>query len=413
MEAVGCHVFAGGFTVGVQRVMDVRTHLEVHGFGLDTAREMCGVQTINCSAEQWPRMDGRGCLLYGNPRCTGFSCITSGYGADVHGQWSKPTRDIHELCKYGADNEFDVICWESVQQAYSKGKDLLAYLMREYLPRYRVAHLLLNAMSFGNSQCRKRYFFLAYRDGLRFNIEPPELESEHERTMYDAIYDRRDRVARAAKVWTGEYDEDSYTDLTKDEWACVPALPNGWCLNSLARYAYDELPPRYKHTWDTRGSDIPFSMHTIFRANWMRPSPTLHSSAGRIIHPDHHRPLTVGELSTIMGWPRIPVGRNPVAQIAKGIAPGAGEWLARQVRLCLSGHWGEDDWESSYDPSACEWRGRSTHGDREKVFDLTRYVGGRFDLERFPRAVWERHEHNVCRVTGRIIHPWRKSKSYA
>lgn len=409
LNAVGCHVFAGGFTVGVQKRMKVDVQLERHGFGLDTARAMCGV---DCVEYPWPKTHGD--LLYGNPRCTGFSTITAGYSPDCHGPYSKQCQDIWDLCLYGIEHKFPVIIWESVQQAFSTGRPLLDKLRDEhFVPAgYRIAHLLLNAASFGNCQQRKRYFFVAYkRENGPFNISPPDIDG-HLHSVYDAIWKKRMRQCREGVVWSkdAEYDEDCYARLTPDEKVVVPLLPNGMCLNEFARWQFDDLPQAFKNTWTLRDSNMPFSMHCIGRTQWLRPSPTLHSSASRFIHPTADRPLSIGELATIMGWPQIPVGPNPIGQIAKGIVPAVGTWLAEQVGYHLSGAWGKDDYESSYNAHKCEWIGDGSVGKEEKVFNLTAYCGQKgYDLmDHDAHEVRECHLHrlNVDFMTRELRRPW-------
>jgi hypothetical protein len=85
----------------------------------------------------------------------------------------------------------------------------------------------------------------------------------------------------------------------------------------------------------------------------------------------------VGELSAIMGWPMgvIPVGPNPVGQIAKGVVPAVGEWLARQVQHYLQDDWGAEDWESTYDAKQGCWVGQHlADKPTEKVFNLSHYT---------------------------------------
>lgn len=413
--ALGIHVFAGGFTKGVQQVHKVNTHLETHGFALDTARTMCNVDTINCDARDWPKIEAD--WVFGNPRCTGFSCITSGYDETAHGAWSKPTIDIHELCEYGVKHDYEVICWESVQQAYTTGSDLLAYLRDKwFVPNgYRIAHLFINAASMGNAQARKRYFFLAYKGDKNFNIVPPEIP-QYSPTVYDAYWDLRNREGYEYPISNNDgYDHDAYTILTPNEKACLKRLPNGWGLNKLAKYGPDFLPPDYKTVWLARLSEMPFSMHCICRLSWLYRHPTLSSSCTRFIHPDLHRPLTVGELARAMGWgDDIPVGKNPGAQIAKGVVPSVGTWLAEQVDMYLDDAWGDEDWESSYDDGESMWVGEDAHGKTEKVFNLTRYVSKEYrDVKTVPYAGGAKHRFNLDSVTGTLIVPWddiRKSR---
>jgi site-specific DNA-cytosine methylase len=406
MKAVGIHVFAGGFTMGVKRVFDVQCQLETHGFGRESCEEVVGVPFVNDKEAKWP--DVAADFAYGNPRCTAFSCMTAGYAEDCHGPFAKQTIDILQLSQYAA-GRYPIIIWESVQQAFSKGRPLLDHITEKYFePKgYRVAHVLMNAASMGNAQNRKRYFFVAYDRDMNFNITPPIINPYYAVT-YDAIWNLRNNPL-GSLVDHDQYDENSYLNLTPEEWECVPHQPNGWCLNTLARYAYDILPRKYKQTWDLRTSDMPFSMHCPYRLNWLRPSPTLHGSCGRFLHPEQHRPLTIGELSAIMGWGgAIPRGNNPCAQLAKGVVPDAGEWLAKQAEAYLRGDWGADDWESRYDDKKCEWVGRHCEGSLVKTFDLTRYVGHMFNLERYDVKTVQKHRFNLDPNTGKPIRPWGK-----
>ena len=415
LTAVGIHVFAGGFTRGVLDAgWKVPVQLEKHGFGLETTESMNGVPTINDA--NWPRVEGR--VAFGNPRCTAFSTITSGdryVEGNTHGAWAKQTCDIHELCQYSAGH-YDFVIWESVQQAYkASGREMVDFLIKEHFAdkRYRVAHLFINAATFGNCQQRKRYFFVAYRDCYKFNVEPPPLpQGPYYPVLWDVIKESRNIEGRESRLRAGEYDEDCYTNLTEDEWAVVSKLPNGWSLQQMAQYDYDSLTPKFKRVWDERMSDLPFSLHGIVRLNWLRPCPTLHSSAGRFLHPRLHRPLTVGELSKIMGWPRIPVGDRPVAQIAKGIVPAIGEWLTRQVELSINDHWGNDDWESSYDDSDHEWKGRDTTGQLEKTIDMTRYAGKLFDEGRYDDEALSGNRLDVA-IAARRLTAQRKAAKLA
>lgn len=406
MNAVGIHVFAGGFTMGVKKVMPVTCQLEKHGFGLKTAEEVVGVPCIN--GKDWPDVDAQ--FAFGNPRCTGFSTITSGYDETTHGPWAKQTCDVHDLCNYAA-GRYDVICWESVQQAYTTGRPLLDYLTHDvFAPKgYRIAHLFINAATFGNCQQRKRYFYVAYRGSKAFNITPPDIKL-HYSVLYDAIWNLRDRETREQiKNSSDEYDFDTYIKLTDNEKASAEVLPNGWCLNALAKHATQDLPDAFYDKWIMRNSPMPFSLHCIHRANWLRPCSTIHSSSNRIIHPDLNRPLTVGEISHIMGWDgKIPLEASPIAQLAKGIVPAVGEWLTEQVVAYLNNDWGSDDFESTYNDKTCTWEGKDSTGQLQKTFDLTRYFGKQFDMARYELDVPQKHRLNICPKTGHVKVSWNE-----
>lgn len=380
--ADACHVFAGGFTFGVREVMEVPQQLEVHGLGQRTA-EGAGINFIvGRDDTEWPARTPKACMLFGNPRCTGFSCTTAGHDEAVHGAWSKPTIDIHQVCNYGVRQGYDLICWESVQQAMTVGRPLLDHLRDEiFVPNgYRIAHLMLNAATFGNAQHRKRYFFMAYKKDRNFNIVPPPLLERHttcgdvlltpELLSIEAVPSRLHKKSN--------YHQDCFMDKTQDEWRIIPYLPPGWDINRFAREKTEllrMLSTKYYNTWMDRTSDMPFSMHSLYRLPKDGPCPVISSSAGRFIHPTLDRPCTLRELSALMGWPpdvRLQ-GDNPIGQIGKGIVPAVGTWLAQQAKLYMEDHWGSEDWESSYDPNSGLWHGSDRHGYPEKTFELTRY----------------------------------------
>lgn len=378
-EALGCHTFAGGFTMGVREVFEVKAQLEIHGLGADTVRAMGLDFIMGNTWEDWPKASP--CFLYGNPRCTGFSCVTGGYGEDAHGPWSAPTRDIHDFCHYGIGNDIPVMCWESVQQAFSTGRPLLDYLRDElFVPAgYRIAHLFINAATFGNAQHRKRYFFLAYKADKNFNIVPPSPVTKHA-TVGDIILngDLEHRETNLTRFGAEPYDEDSSFDIRGEDLKIMPHLPHNLDINGFARLhedLLDKLSPHYGEKWLFRDSPMPFSMHSIMRLQANRFMPVITGNGFRFIHPVHDRTLTVGELSLLMGWPagQIPCGKNPGAEIGKGICPSVGTWLAHQVKLYLDDAWGDEDWESRYCDQRHTWLGNpDVNGAAEKTFELTR-----------------------------------------
>lgn len=407
-EAVGCHVFAGGFTAGVKRVFDVKCQLELHDLGHRTAREVFDTPVVHARPEEWPARRAES-LLYGNPRCTGFSVITAGYSSEAHGPFAKQCQDINDLMSYGLSQEFPVICWESVQQAYTTGKPLLdLWTERCVKAGKRVAHVFTNAATFGNAQNRKRYFYVAYPRELQFNADAPSVRRCYP-VVYDAIWNRRGRAWRYFDPRSEEYDQDTAIRLSPDEEACVPHLGTGWCLNEMGKYGYDRLTPRLQRVWDYRNSDMPFSLHGITRTSWLRPSPTLTSTSIRLIHPWHDRAFTIGELADIMGWEgKVPVGPDPSLQIAKGVVPAVGEWVAQQIESCLDDKWGGDEWTCKFDHDTGEFVGEDSRGMNEKVIDLTNYYGHQFDIERFPdEAIKQQRKFNVCPKTGKLLKPWR------
>jgi len=406
-KAIGVHCFAGGFSGGVQQVFDVVGHLERYDFGLETSRRVWGVDpVISCDPREWARIDAD--MSFANCKCTAWSCTTAGYSADGHGIYAKQCEGTHDFLKYSI-GYYPIIVLESVNQAYSTGKPLFdVYTEHARLEGYRVAHVFVNGAMLGNAQQRRRYFYVLYPADKQFNVNVPKV-SPYYPVLFDAIGDLRRRTTEPYDRRSAEYHRDSYPLLHADDQHVIPNLPTGWNLNTLAEYDSAAVTDKHRRKWAERYSNLPFSMHSVSRCSWLRPCPTLQSSSTRLIHPWHDRPFTVGELSTLMGWgDKIPVGHNPSAQLAKGVVPAVGEWIAEQCLACLDDDWGGEEWTTTYDWRTGQFQGEDSSGMLEKVIDVSSYVGQQFDIERYPREIWEQFRtFNVDPTTGKIKKSWK------
>jgi len=310
--------------------------------------------------------------------------------------------------------QFPIIVLESVNQAYSTGRPLFAEVtQRAVTYGYRVAHVFINAATFGNCQQRKRYFYILYPRDKKFNISLPDI-SPYYPVLFDAIGGDMDRVTHPWDRVSDNYDADSYALLREDDRDAIPRLPTGWGLNTLAQYDFENCTARQKLKWTNRSSNMPFSMHCIYRTSWFRPCPTLQSSSTRLIHPWHDRPLTIGELAKIMGWgDKIPVGHDPCHQLAKGVCPEVGEWIAEQCLSCLNDEWDNTDdevkeWTTTYNARTGLFEGQDSSGMIEKVIDVSNYVGQQFSMDRYPKCVQKQFRRfNVDPITGKLVRSWK------
>lgn len=343
MIAVGVHCFAGGFVAGVKRTIEVVAQLETLDLGRETAPKRVPFHMIG-EPKDWPHFKCD--FVFGNPRCTAFSALTCGRTANGHGPNGAVTRDIRELCDYGLAVDATVVAWESVQGAIGVGRPLVDELVREkFTPAgYRVAHLLVNAATFGNAQYRRRYFFVAYRGG-NFNVRVPPMPAR-KTTVSEPLAvaaSLAELPVEEHDFKTSDYHPDCYAKLPPDERVLVPYLEQGQDVNAYAAANEEEFmrvaTRKYRDRWRVRCSKIPFGLHCPRRLQADGYSPTLHTSACKLVHPTEDRPLTVREIATIMGWPSddLPEGPLPVEQIVKGVDPDVGEWLADQVARFLEG----------------------------------------------------------------------------
>ncbi len=387
-KGVGIHVFAGGFTMGVKKVLPVVGQLEIHGFG----RETCEAhETKFMNADSWNDWyDYESCwdgvsFCYGNPRCTAFSSYSAGAGADVRGPHAEPVQDIWDLCRFGVNAGLDLISFESVQQCYTVGHELLDALRDElFVPNhYRIAHLFVNTAAEGNAQRRRRYFFVAYHDDRNFNVMLPDLP-DYQTTVGDVLGEFYDRRVNEGK-FDGkkyEYDADTHKLLNDRDKTMISHLQEGESYSTFAKKRLKELKQVSKYHYDKwiyRTSGLPFSLHAPKRLRWNGSCPTISSTSRNFIHPRLNRPLTVSEIAALMGWPKdfIPIGPKPVAQIGKGVVPATGEWFAEQIKRYLENFWGDEDFESEYNSKKQQLIGdtfTNTNRPVEKIFRLTKYI---------------------------------------
>lgn len=376
MQALGCHVFAGGFSNGVMKEIPVVGQLELHGLGYETVKKQLGIEIFHAERwEDWPKMKPD--VLFGNPRCTGFSNLTGGYGDAIHGPFAKCTQDIRDLCEYGVEQDIPIICWESVQQAYTTGKPLVDWLIEnKFRPNdYRICHLFLSAATFGNAQNRRRYFFVAYKKNLKFNCDLPTLPTQATvGQKINSLMGLRTAPASAIAFRDGFYDGESHYNHASDL-PMYPLLRQGESLSNVCERdlaLVKRTSTKHYNVWIHRESDLPFSLHAAVRLDPDKRCPTLASSCHVYVHPELDRSITVREAATLMGWNYVPIGGMPFYQIAKGICPEVGTWLAQQFKYSLNGTWGEDDWESTYTRGG-HFEGRETTAE-EKIFNFTRFV---------------------------------------
>lgn len=340
MRAVGVHCFAGGFTQGVRRVAEVECQLETSDFGRHTVEQRLGIPVRVDPDGRWVGAVERGIdMLYGNPRCTAFSCLSGGCSSRRRGPDAEPTVDIRQLCHYGRRHRATFIVWESVRQALSVGRSLVEDEQRKFLAAgYDVTHLTMTTKNFNCAQNRRRYFFVASRTRLQI-LAPPSVRQPTLGDVVEPLLRRRvQEVKNLPRVFCT--DPDVCPALNPDERAVTSLLHEGESLNALCRYRYEELErasPRYADICLFRHSNLPFGLHGLRRLRWDAVCPTLHSGSKNWLHPRLDRKLSVAELAALMGWETTPLGLKAIEQIVKGIVPSVGEWLARCVEVSLGG----------------------------------------------------------------------------
>lgn len=171
--ALGAHIYAGAFTVGVSEVFDVQAILEDTGYGASTHRLNFPDIPVYVG-KPWPSLRYEGVsFLYANPPCAIFSPLGSRIGRGAE-QWRTDPRvgcwrDVLALVPQVKPRAWAL---ESVPQAYAAGREMVdEFTVGLLLLGYSVTHLFVDSRWMGIPQSRKRFFLVAHRPST-FRISP-------------------------------------------------------------------------------------------------------------------------------------------------------------------------------------------------------------------------------------------------
>lgn len=379
-RAVDCQGLAGHWTLGTVETekFDVVGRATLPGgFGDDAFYENAellgteGVEVQEAPEREWEPYDGVG-YVHGTPPCSGFSLMNVSKGENSRGPDSPINSCMRDLAKFGGrctgeDGApgAEIVAFESVQQAYTTGRDLMLRLRSE-LERssgqsYDLTHVMMSGATVGAAQLRHRYFWVAHR--VPFGIDAPEPRKVV--TYEEAIGDLQklsikwgeQAIRRKPSEWAArKRREDGRVDahVTIDEdtarlGALLREIEQDWLPGEnmkeailkqdsppptlLQRFAYDESNWR-----DPRGWQWP----TRIRPD--RPGYVVAGSgASKFVHWSETRFLTIRELSRLMGlpdawrWPEgISVG-NASKYVGKCAPVENGRWISGWVGRALDG----------------------------------------------------------------------------
>jgi site-specific DNA-cytosine methylase len=311
--ALGANIFAGGFSLGVSKHFKLLGHLEHDDYGAATSSRNLKVP-IYVGTDQWPdklpvrKLD----FLYSNPPCAIWS-VASGRDGD---NWRQDPRlqrirDIFALVKR---YQPDVWCWESVCQAFSKGREFVEELADEAKKLgYSATYLLIDAAYLGTPQHRKRFFLVLHRVAIDWKAPP----FSHTRTAGEALRGIKPDMTRISNL--GNRIEGKILKHTKP--------------GELLSRVYDRIIKKPK--LGSRGQKLGRPSFLKRRLDPKVPATTVIGNA--MFHPTANRFLAVNETAALCGypqswsWPKSD-GHN---LIARGVMPPVGEWLARHVAAAV------------------------------------------------------------------------------
>jgi len=322
LTAIAADVFAGGFSLGVQKHFNVLAHLEESSYGVATARRNFPKIPIHVGVDNWPldffkdKVD----FVFANPPCAPFSVAgyTKTRGTD---KWLTDPRLACTLTCANLRKTLrpKVYATESVTQAWSKGREFIENMVKEAADDgYATTVLLHDAQHLGLPQARKRVFFVFHRIGFSPrapNWAPPPvpLDVLPDKPVGEPMIEKPDyfTAKRLAKVLPGERLSKFWERTHPDE--------SKWKRNAQGGVAGR---PAFGHC----------------RLPVDRPSG---ATVGYCLaHPVENRFLSTEEIQLLSGFPAdfvfTPNGKNArAAEIARGVCPKVGEWLAASVKAAI------------------------------------------------------------------------------
>lgn len=307
--ALGANIFAGGFSLGVSKHFRLLGHLEHDdGYGAAVSSKNLKIP-IYVGKDQWPEKVGKLDFLYANPPCAIWSTAS---GRPGH-LWEKDPRlqRIRDIFALVDRYKPYVWCWESVCQAFNRGRPFVEELADEAKKRgYSATYLLVDAAYLGTPQHRKRFFLVLH------NIE---IDWEKARPDFTKVMTAGQALKGVKPI------KELLGKMTPGEAKILKHTKPG---DKLAR-VFDRVTKNPKR--GDRGQLLGRPSFLKRRLDPTLPSSTVIGNA--IFHPKQDRFLSVNETAALCGfpqsweWPRSD-GYN---LLARGVMPPVGEWLARQV----------------------------------------------------------------------------------
>ncbi len=313
--ALGANIFAGGFSLGVSKHFKLLGHLEHDdGYGAEVSRANLGIP-IFIGKEEWPEKVKGLDFLYSNPPCA----IWSVAGAKIGGgrpDWRLDPRlqRIKDIFSLVDRYKPYVWCWESVCQAFSKGREFVEEIADEAKKRgYSATYVLIDAQYLGVAQVRKRFFLVLHNVHIDWEKARPDFGS----------------VITAGEALRGVRPQGTVMKPTPGEMKMVKIAKPGQRLSKV----YDRTVKKPKI--GSRGQMLGRPSFLKHKLDPGRPSNTVIGNS--IFHHKENRFLAVNECAALSGFPQTWKWPKSDAHnlLARGVMPPVGEWLARQVAAAI------------------------------------------------------------------------------
>ena len=323
-NAIGAHIYAGGFTVGVKKHFNVLAHLEHAAYGEEVIRlNYPDLPVYAGGPEAWkpfldslPRGKDRPRFIFANPPCA----IWSGASAGRVTEWHEDPRLAfhHDIFDLLGSVEPDVMAIESVPPIFTKGRAHVDDLITKAKTLgYSTTVVKHNAMWMGVAQKRGRIFLAFHRVDIDWAL--PNFEKAV--TVRQAL--------RGVPNRTKGYDTTIRSEKLLHLLEHTP--PGG-----RVRAVFDSLGLGVET--GERGQIIgrPSFLETRFPLDKVGPIVL----AGKSIHPTEPRYMNQEELAAICSFP--PNYKWPARSygdisgfMSRGVMPRVGEWLAENVARAI------------------------------------------------------------------------------
>jgi site-specific DNA-cytosine methylase len=329
LTALGVHIYAGGFTVGVSDHFEPLGHLEEGkiGYGAPSAKLNFPELPMISGVENWKPfvkdlMDRRGKpnLVYCNPPCAAFSVA----GATMRGGGNAWRTDPRLSCWHNCFSVFeqvqpDFYVVESVVRAFTAGREFIDGFVQRAADEYgySATHVLIDGQNHGIAQIRKRYFLVLHKK----DFHPMAPNWGPAKTAREALAEVGDD-----KGWI-----ETVTDPVQKK--MIPALPQGKPLRPIWEQMMRETVGP-EESWPRSSSGVK-GRPRLFLHRVKPDSPIGTITGAYFIAPDEDRMLGTRELQHLNGFPldyRFEGHpRGWPSLIARGVSPKVASYLADNI----------------------------------------------------------------------------------
>jgi site-specific DNA-cytosine methylase len=312
--AIGCYIFAGGFTIGMSKHLKILAHFEETHFGVSTFKKNFKIP-VYVGIENWPiklftkKVD----VIYGNPPCAAWSAVGKSMknGKD---NWKTDnrvqcTRNLFKLIKQLKPK---IWVWESVPRAHTSGRVFVDELAKQALKLgYAVTYLFTNAQYHGLPQRRIRFHMIIHNIEIKF--ENPSMKRM---TVEDAI---------------SKLKNDWYPRRTTKDLKLIKNTKQGGSL-------YDTFNKIMPKVLNKRKQVIGRPIFMNFRLKNNEVSPTLIGGC-HAVHPIKNRFITPIEHAVLCGYPENYKWDGPPQSWYKlsgqTVTPVIGDYLGKTFKKAL------------------------------------------------------------------------------